>query len=243
MGIPKPYPRIFIQQIGESVIEPVLYSTDSRYVEELEKHSLLSAANIIVEDFIRLCEYIEPVDDNKHVFSHRTYELLLRVATEFEANCKGIIEANNYQGGRNLNITDYHKLNSVMLLSEFEVETSLWRPTKRFQPLMEWDESHKLSWYKAYNNSKHNRYANFGEASLENVFNGICSLVALLAAQFPNDIGLLAGDNIRMSSYDAQSIIIKHFTIKYPERSDENKYDFDWEQLNASQNPFESYQF
>ena len=32
-----------------------------------------------------MIDYIEPTNENKFVYSHRIYELLLRTATEFEA--------------------------------------------------------------------------------------------------------------------------------------------------------------
>lgn len=234
--INQPYPRIFIPMVDDHVIEPCPYVSDNRYVNPSESMSLINGARII--DFIKLSEYIVPVDANKDVFSHRTYELLLRVATEFEANCKGVLNANGYNPNRHLNIQDYHKINTIMRLDEFEISTHLWYPHKTLRPLQEWSLGHTLSWYQAYNHSKHNRFTNFQEASLENVFTGICSLVVLLAAQFPERIGLLNGSDIRMSIKDNNdTIIVGDFSITYPHRDNSERCNFNWEQLKTCNNP------
>ena len=72
------------------------YLSDVRYIDKQESASYVNAARIIVKDYYELMDYVEPVDANKSVFSHRIYELLLRTATEYEANCKGILSANGY---------------------------------------------------------------------------------------------------------------------------------------------------
>lgn len=240
----QPYPRIFIPMVDDSVIESCPYLCDIRYVDASEAISLLNGARIIIQDFIKLSEYIEPIDANKDVFSHRTYELLLRVATEFEANCKGILNANGYNPNRNLNIQDYHKINAIMKLDEFKINTHLWYPDKTLKPLNEWSQGHTLSWYQAYNHSKHNRFTNFQEASLENVFVGICSLVVILAAQFPDRIGLLDGSNMRMSiEDDDDTIIAGKFSITFPHRGNSERCNFDWGNLKSNNNAFQLYQF
>lgn len=242
--ITQPYPRIFIPMVNSSVIDPCPYLDDNGYCYISEAMSLINGARIIIQDFIKLSEYIEPIDVNKDVFSHRTYELLLRVATEFEANCKGILKANGYNPNRNLKIQDYYKINSIMKLDEYEISTHLWYPDKTLKPLLEWANGHTLTWYQAYNHSKHNRFTNFKEASLENVFAGICSLVVVLAAQFPNRIGLLDGSNIRMSSDDDDNtLFVGNFTITFPYRGICERCNFDWDTLKTSNTPFQSYKF
>lgn len=65
-----------------------------------------------------------------------------------------------------------------------------------------------------HNNVKHNRYTNIHEATLENLFNGICCLITILAAQFPKSIGYLDGSGIIMTADN--EILISDFTIKSP---------------------------
>ena len=244
MAINKPFPRIFLPLINDKQITFHDYLNEIEYIDKKEAASLIDAARLIVEDYSVLCEYIEPVDANKNTFSHRTYELLLRVATEFETNCKGILTANGYNSHGNLNIQDYYKINQIMHLDQYEIETNLWSPEKQFHPLSEWSVGHTLSWYQAYNHSKHDRYANFHEATLENVFNGICSLAVLLAAQFPSMIGGITGrSNLTFFTEDPNSLITQGFTIKYPNFLPEQKYDFDWENLKNNTPTFDSFSF
>ena len=53
-----------------------------------------------MRDLNEIFDFVEPSNDNTSVYSHRIYELLLRAATEFESNCKGILKANGYTGPR-----------------------------------------------------------------------------------------------------------------------------------------------
>lgn len=243
MSIAKPYPRIFLPQKGKGFdMSDTTCCSDSRYVDACEDSSLVNAARVIIKDYLTLIDYIEPTIANKDVFSHRTYELLLRVATEFEANCKGILQANGYAPHGNMSVVDYHKLNALMKLEQFELETQLWSPSRTIKPLAEWSVGHSLTWYQAYNHSKHNRYTNFHEASLENLFNGICSLVVILVAQFPDKIGFVS-NGLTYYTNDGK-VHLDNFSIKYPTFTDAECYDFDWATLSASDPaPFEQYAF
>lgn len=242
MSVTKPYPRVYLPQKGKGVeMSNMSYCSDSNYVDDCEASSLVNAARIIIKDYMTLIDYIEPTIANKAVFSHRTYELLLRVATEFEANCKGILQANGYVAHGNMSVVDYHKLNNLMKLDKFELETQLWSPSRTIKPLAEWSVGHTLTWYQAYNHSKHNRYTNFQEASLENLFCGICSLVVILAAQFPTKIGFVSNGLTYFS--DDEKVHVDNFSIKYPTFTEAESYDFDWNVLSADPNPFDKYAF
>ena len=70
--ITKPYPRIFIPMVNSSIIDPCPYIDDNGYCNSSEAVSLINGARIIIQDFIKLSEYIEPINENKDVFSHRT---------------------------------------------------------------------------------------------------------------------------------------------------------------------------
>ena len=109
MPITRPYHRIWRPVKGydwsDTVIslddnnEPKVtldYLYDDRFANQNVKKSLITATRMILRDLNSLYDYIEPSDDNLGVYSHRIYELLLRTATEFETNCKGILKANGY---------------------------------------------------------------------------------------------------------------------------------------------------
>jgi hypothetical protein len=53
--------------------------------------------DLFVKDLQQVLEFIEPVDANKAVFSHRIYGLLLRVCTDFESLCKDLLIESGYK--------------------------------------------------------------------------------------------------------------------------------------------------
>lgn len=240
MAITRPYPRVFLPNKNGRDNSGIL--NDNRYINSYERSSLLNAARIIIYDFQQLLDYIEPVDNNKQVYSHRVYELLLRTATEFEANCKGILLANGFEKKKgHFNIEDYHQINHFMKLDQYEVTTQLWNPTKSFYPLAEWGVGHSLSWYQAYNNAKHNRVQYFHEANLENLFNGICSLVVLLTAQFNSFISIMSSNGFSLPINEGEQIAISCFTIKLPHLTDSEKYDFDYDSIKNDGRDFDKF--
>ncbi|AFY57118.1 hypothetical protein Riv7116_4702 [Rivularia sp. PCC 7116] len=155
MLLTKPYYRIARGLIYQEDINP--YILDSRYCKE--RSSLCRAYKILQKDLETLFEYIEPCDSNKATYSHRTFELVLRICTEFEANCKGILIANGYKKSpKQLNICDYYKINYAAKLSDYEVLLRTWHPNPlKLQPFNEWQGGtyQPLSWYQSYNEAKH----------------------------------------------------------------------------------------
>lgn len=240
MSILRPFPRIFLPSRTKQ--DNIGLLKDERYISSSEKSSLLNAARIIIYDFKHLLDYIEPVEDNKKAYSHRIYELLLRTATEFEANCKGILIANGYEKEKgNFNIQDYHQINKLMKLDQYVVTTHLWNPIKTFRPLAEWESGHSLEWYKAYNEVKHNRIQYFYKANLDNLFTGICSLIVVLTAQFNSSISFISNTGFSLPLNNGEEISITNFTIKLPHFEDTEKYDFDYNNISNDGIDFDKY--
>lgn len=109
MAINKPYYRIYRPGIRRNPVDNPTsgYEHDTRFLSEAEKQSMIMAARLIVDDFERLFEFIEPHSSNENVFSHRIYELLLRTCTEIESCCKGILLANDHAAN---NMDHYKKI-------------------------------------------------------------------------------------------------------------------------------------
>jgi hypothetical protein len=147
------------------------------------------AFQLLSRDFERAGEYIELTDLNNKTYSHRLYELLLRACTEFESICKDVLNAKQYvlpSNRKEPNIEDYRTLESTLdkscIMSEIEVGIHMWKPKPLYtKPFLPWATAERLPWYGAYNSVKHNRNANFSEASLENVRSAIAGLFMLLA--------------------------------------------------------------
>jgi hypothetical protein len=250
MGIAKPYYRIFRPDEAGSAGEyrpipscPDYFLFDSRYAND--RQELWRAYKLIEKDLLRLFEYVEPTDNNIHTYSHRTYELLLRAATEFETNCKRILESNGYQG---TNIIDYAKINKSSRLGEYAVSLRVWYPGKKtLKPFAAWNAgTHSLPWYQSYNDVKHHRNQDFAKASLENVLCAIAGLYVILFSQFLFASGLPGSTEDCEVSLDEKTISTSGdiFEILPPLNwKEEELYSFEWDTIKGCPQPFNKFPF
>ena len=107
MSVVKPYYQIWRPVKGVDMFFDVVerrfgygYLYDNRFVNPCAFRILSNAAKLITIDLEHLFLYIEPTESNLSVYSHRIYNLFVRTAIEFEANCKSILKANNYSKGK-----------------------------------------------------------------------------------------------------------------------------------------------
>lgn len=258
MGIDHPYHRIWRPHKNYSWIDTITaednehtptitYLGDDRFANQADIRSLIISAHLIITDLYTLFNYVEPCDNNMRTYSHRIYELLLRTATEFETNCKGILKANGYSvDERSMNMpNDYFKISSAVKLSEYRVIFHRWATIHEFKPFSAWNTSSysSLGWYKDYNDVKHNRLEQFEKANLGNLMDSIAALLCILHAQ--------VGDMMHSACYEGYSsiqntqeeLITSTFTITAPYYSDEEKYDFIWNQIKNEIGPVRNYMF
>jgi hypothetical protein len=88
--------------------------------------SWLAAFGLLCADFRKVFEYVEPVDANLHVYSHRLYELYLRACTEFESVCRKALSAAGVAiAGAEPNVNDYRKLEPFLGMERFDASLSL----------------------------------------------------------------------------------------------------------------------
>lgn len=242
MSINQPYYRIMRPMVKRNPF--CKYVLDQRFADD--RNMLCHSYKILENDLKKLFEYVDPSNNNLSTYSHRTYELLLRAATEFETNCKRILEKNGYNRSGSLNITDYYKINQATRLAEYEVYIEIWRPGRKLiKPFDEWNNSHSLTWYQDYNQVKHNRHVEFERASLENLLLAIAGVYCILFAQFGaysfnayQQINMIE-DNDDGSIFANESI----FSLKPASWSNQDKYDFDWDSLKTTANPFVRFNF
>lgn len=251
MVLNKPYRRIirpFQSPNNDNYINSTVdkcHIIDNDYAPE--RVSLIRAYGILEKDLIRTLEYIEPSDENLSTYSHRLYELLLRASTEFEMNCKGILNANNYNKSKKLNIHDYCKINTSSRLSEYEIEILIWSGSRKIiKPFESWKTTHSLKWYQDYNSVKHNRNEEFKLANLENVILAISGVFVVLFSQFfllsfraNGLVGMYDLDDEGWGSHE-NSI----FAIKTPQNwTIDECYDFDWLTLKNQPDKFSTFNF
>lgn len=249
MSIDKPYYKISRPFLDGSFLSNIdnTYLLDSRYAND--RVSFIRAFHILSSDLIELFDYIEPSDNNKSTYSHRIYELYLRAATEFESNCKSILNHNEYVSARNLNIIDYHKINRATRFNEYDVILNIWNPEPLvLKPFAEWNTGvfHSLTWYQNYNSVKHDRNTNFSLANIENLINTVAAVFIVLFSQFnvfafdPNQlVDSHMTDDDGFISTESSVFKIKPATSW----NSSEKYDFDWNSIKSSTNSINKFSF
>lgn len=243
MAINNPYYRIYRPGIRHNTFDNPTrgYVRDAQFLPEAERKSMLMAARLIVDDFERLFEFIEPHTSNENVFSHRIYELLLRTCTEVESCCKGILIANGHSAK---DMSDYKKIEQATRLSGYTVQYTNWTPSHySVQPFASWATGSTLSWYKAYNDVKHNRWQNFTLANLKNLLDAISGLLCIIHAQIGDEVQQVFESNIYFSADNAQEVLVRSFTVTPYAYPDNEKYDFVWGDMETDPNRFKRFLF
>ncbi len=254
MSITKPYHRNHrgIVDGKNSGYSSWAYIRNKDYA--LSPEHYVRAFLLIQKDLITLFEYIEPSEKSLHAYSYRMHELLMRTCIEIEANFKAILTENTYTptqdrfGNDVYNIGIFKKVNKTHHLSSYKVALPTWHGSKKeFQPFKDW-ETKPLEWYRAYNSSKHDRNTEFEKANLENLLNAVMALLVLLSAQFKQENFSPDDDTLSMGAINYhdqfylgfESAIGGHFRIKFPDDwTDEEKYDFDWSELEKQLDRFQ----
>jgi len=232
------------------------YIVDRSYSQSPEHY--VRAFLLIQSDLQRLFEFVEPSDTNLTAYSYRTHELLMRTCIEIEANFKAILKENifnpsdkngNPRSEKTWNIHDYKKVNKSHHLAAYRVHIPIWEGTRSiFEPFKQWAVPTELSWYQAYNKSKHDRRIEFKEANFNNLLNSVAGLLVLLSSQFrtetfspgPTLISTDGGDNY----YPTEAALGGFFHIEFPnDWSADEKYDFDWSVLKQERERFRQIDF
>lgn len=247
MSVNRPYRRTCRQFVDgkyteggrwEYMIHPKFAQSPSHYVR---------AFLLLLKDLQELFDYVEPADNNLSCYSYRIHSLLLRSCVEVEANCKAILKENGYSKPRDMNMDDYKKINTTHRLSSYQVKVPYWNGNKDIRiPFSAWPTGGALPWYQAYNTTKHNRLAEFKEATFEHLLDACCGVLVVLSAQFEtNDFTpgntLLAAEG---SNDGMESGIGGYFRIKFPDDwPQELRYDFNWQELKHEPDPFQVFDY
>lgn len=198
-------------------------------------------------DLLTLMDFVEPADANRSTYSHKIQQLLVRSCIEVEANFTAILRENTYSSVQ-LTMADYRLVNQTHFLSSFEVRIPTWRGAASVRrPFGEWlDPSAGLSWYRAYNKSKHDRHENFHLATFEALVDAMAGLVVVLAAQFHTEDYSPTTKSLGLTgpySYDTadgmESAIGGFFRVRFPtDWPAAERYDFKWQELECEPDPF-----
>lgn len=235
------------------------YIVDHNYAEHPEHYT--RAFSIIQSDILKLFEYIEPSDINETTYSFRIHELLIRTCIEIEANFKAILRENifnpTYKGGprkgqprseKEWNINDFKIINKTHHLDDYGIELPFWRGGNNIRnPFSKWKTNEPLTWYQAYNQTKHDRLHNFEKANLGNLIDAFSGLCTLLSSQFRTEDFAPGGQVIgaNTDSYFGGGFGIGNFVmVDFPDNWNDNElYDFDWSILKNEDVRFQKIDF
>ena len=249
MGISSPYrrtARIFTDNTYSNSGK-WMYVLHEKYAET--PYNFVRAFQLIQKDVLELLSYIEPSDTNLNTHSHRIHELLLRTCVEVEANCTAILRENGYTRSGNWNMGDYKKIEQSHYLSQFKVKVPNWLGSAGVRkPFFSWASAGSLSWYTAYNNTKHDRHINFSQANFKNLIDAVTGLAALLASQFIDNDFSPAGMGLSVNpggpSDGFEPSIGGFFRLKYPSNvPDAEKYDFEHSDIDFNNDIFQCFNY
>jgi hypothetical protein len=206
----------------------------------------IRAFMLLQKDLQTLFEYIEPADQNLQCYSFRIQELLLRTCVEAEANFKAVLRENEYRPGteNKWNMKDYSKIDRSHHLSSFEVKLPVWHGQKGTRkPFQPWAVGRALPWYRAYNDTKHDRHEGFTKATFDHLIDAICGLVAVLSAQFVWESERKPSEWLD-SPIDFVVGVGRYFSVRFPgDWKPEDRYNFrdEWHTLEREADPFQTF--
>ncbi|BAZ86515.1 hypothetical protein [Dolichospermum compactum] len=240
MSVNRPYRRSYRQFVDDHYTEGgrSQYIVHSKFAQSPKNY--IRGFLLLQNDLQELFDYIEPSDQNLECFSYRIHALLVRACIEVEANFKAILRENGYSRSC-MNIkNDYYKINKTHLLSSYEVEVPYWKGQHKIRkPFSSWLSTNynPLSWYQAYNNTKHDRHSNFEQANFENLIDACCGLLVLLSSQFGTEDFSPGSAFLALES--SKDTIGSYFKVTFPENfPPELRYDFNWQDLKDQDDPF-----
>jgi hypothetical protein len=142
----------------------------------------------------------------------------------------------------------YKKLDITHHLSSYEVSLPIWNgPQRIIRPFEDWKYGQGISWYQAYNASKHDRHEAFRHANMEHLLTATAGLLVVLSSQFgtqefsPSDM-LLSADGYEY--HDMEAAMGSLFRIKFPnDWLEAELYDFDWSALEKQQDRFAKFDY
>ncbi|MBT3982264.1 MAG: hypothetical protein HOE90_12980 [Bacteriovoracaceae bacterium] len=231
--IPKPYFNI-VRNINDGTKKA------NRFLQQSDEARLQKRAlNVLIDDLNELFLFIEPSSSNVNIFSHRCYDIHLRACVQVESALRLIFNKNGVIPQVD-SIIGYSDLEGVMKLSEYDLRY-MTLPLHNFKPFESFanptrnDRSPK--WYKEHNKVKHNRTRYFHLATLENAIHSVGALYAIIDAQYA--IGYLHSDgNERSLAPRRDGIYLLEAIPTW--LAAEKYYNFDWDALVVSGDPFAS---
>ncbi len=142
---------------------------------------------LLEEDFMKTIRYLELSQENYFAYSDEFIKQYLTIGSELDVEFKNL--CNVLKDTKSKNICGYAATILNRYTKIFEVEVCVLTSNYKLRPFRKWNKSRSdwnanapgalLSWWRSYNNVKHNRGVHKREANQKNVLNALSALYLL----------------------------------------------------------------
>ena len=130
-------------------------------------------------DFTSTTRFVEVADANMHTYSIEFARLILTAGSEIDVLAKVLCQRHGLVVTPS-NIDGYRQAITARFSGFTTLEIRLPRVAMTILPWSDWSSSTNPSWWRAYNDIKHERNANFPKASLHNALYCMAGLFTLV---------------------------------------------------------------
>lgn len=165
---------------------PKEYYKDPPIENIADYYNYVSQLELILDELFDIFKVISPHSRNMKVFGNAIRSVLILSCTEVDSLMKSVLNSNGYKA-KKLTMFDYKRLIIPMKLSDYTLSFRYINEVGGNTPFGEWEpkeNSKSPSWYKAYNDVKHDRINNFKEANLRNAIEATLGFATMLIATY-----------------------------------------------------------
>ncbi len=189
---------------------------------------------LLVQRLDELLNFIEPSINSMATHSHKSRELLLLACMDVENYWSSFLKLAGEQPPRQgFKTSDYVRLCAPLCLEEYEVSLPRYAVVSAMQPFSGWSATkptQSLSWYDAYNKTKHDKATHFTDATLENCILAVAANLVLFSVRF-GPTGLFHGAgtlpayinqlfSIALRDYDPRTFYVPQLKLPSNQRKD-----------------------
>jgi hypothetical protein len=180
-------PGTYFKRIWKPGLANYAFAENLATKETFQQSSV--SLRILLRKLNELFEIIEPHPSNLATYGHKIREILLLACMEVESSWAAVLREQDYNlvKEKSWGTNDYIRLLNPMLLRYYAISLRAYPSVAAFKPFENWNDAEptsSLSWYDAYNQTKHNREQNLDKATLQNTIEAVMAAVIMHRAQF-----------------------------------------------------------
>jgi hypothetical protein len=177
----------------EGVWRPSLYYYEDTYqalnCSQVEMRLAEQSLRLLIDKLDEIFLYVEPAKQCLDVYSHKIRELLILACTEVENSWLSYMTktASKPINGKTFTTKDYIKLVDKLFLKEYQFKLRSYNDLPPVSPFNNWNTmapTSSLTWYDAYNKTKHDRTSYFASATLWDCINAVVANLVMHCVKF-----------------------------------------------------------